>query len=200
MDMRSFFESMYPWERNDGALHLYVVPDEELGDRLVAQQSRLEGIENLPLMPRPWLHFTVNRLAQFDDLGQRELSRLAAALTEELESVPAFELDLGTPQVHDVAVEVVAEKVPGWEALVDAVRKAALDTFGGTMPKSPYAPHVSLAYATGDVSDDLLHQRLAGVEPAGRFRVDSVRLMSVTVRPEVGIFDFVELAGWPLRA
>lgn len=196
--MRSFFDSMTPWERNDGSLHLYVVPDESLGDTLEELQSRLEGIPALPTMPRPWLHFTVNRLAQFDDLGQRELSRLADALTAELESVGAFELELGAPQVHDQAVEVVADPVPGWEALVEAVRRAALGTFGGTLPDAPYAPHLTLAYATGDVDDALVESRLGGAPAVGTFRVSSVHLMSVTVRPEIGIFDFVELANWPL--
>ena len=196
--MRNFFDSMTPWERNDGSLHLYVVPDAALGDRLVEAQSHLQGIPDLPTMPRPWLHFTVNRLAQFDDIGQRELSRLAAALTERLVRVPAFDVELGAPQVQETAVEVVAPPTPGWDLLVKAVRDAALDTFGGTMPDSPHAPHVSLAYATGPVDSEWVAERLAGVGPLGTFRVGTVHLMSVTVRPEMGIFDFVELANWPL--
>lgn len=189
---------MTPWERNDGSLHLYVLPDEVLADRLEQAQSALAGVPDLPPMPRPWLHFTVNRLAQFDDLGQRKLSALASALTDRLAGVEPFDLDLGAPEAGEGAVEVKAEPVPGWESLVGAVRSAALDSFGATLPDSPDAPHVTLAYATGDVDDAVLAERLAGLPALGRFRVAEVHLMSVTVRPEVGIFDFVELANWSL--
>ena len=188
---------MTPWERNDGSLHLYVLPDDDVADRLVEAQTRLEGIEGLPLMPRPWLHFTVQRLAQFDDLGNRELTRLSDALTAELDQVSGFTLDLGGPVVHGVAVEVLAAPSAGWDALVEAVRRGAAN-FGGELLSPPYAPHLSLAYATGDVDDDLLRERLADVEPIGRFDVASLGLMSVTVRPELGTFDFVELVSWSL--
>lgn len=189
---------MTPWERNDGSLHLYALPDDAVADRLSEAQGRLDGLPNLPLMPRPWLHFTVQRLAQFDDIGQAELSRLCAALGRELDDLAPFDLDLGSPQVHEVAVEVLASPSPGWDALVDAVRRAVVDTFGDAMPERPYAPHVSLAYATGEVDDETLRSRLADTPAVGRLRVDSVGLMSVTVRPEVGTFDWVELAGWSL--
>ena len=196
--MQSFFDSMTPWDHNDGSLHVYVLPDDEVADRIEDLQERLAGLPHLPLMPRAWLHFTVNRLAQFDDLSMAELTRLADALTLELAGVGAFDLEVGAPQVHEVAVECVAAAVPGWEALVDAVRRAALGTFGGTIPDRPYAPHVSLGYATGEVSDDELRARLVGAPALGRVRVGRVHLVSVTVRPEIGTFDFVELANWSL--
>jgi len=196
--MQSFFDSMTPWDHNDGSLHVYVLPDEGVADRIEQLQARIDGVPGLPLMPRAWLHFTVNRLAQFDDLSMAELTRLAEALTAELAGVAAFDLAVGAPQVHDVAVECVAEATPGWDALVDGVRRAALATFGGTMPDRPYAPHVTLAYATGDVSDEGLRARLDGAQALGRVHVGKAHLVSVTVRPEVGTFDFVELANWTL--
>lgn len=196
--MQSFFDSMAPWDHNDGSLHVYVLPDEGVADRIEQLQARIDGVPGLPLMPRAWLHFTVNRLAQFDDLSMAELTRLAEALTAELAGVAAFDLEVGAPQVHDVAVECVAEATPGWDALVDGVRRAALATFGGTVPDRPYAPHVTLAYATGDVSDEELRARLDGAPALGRVRVGKAHLVSVTVRPERGTFDFVELANWSL--
>lgn len=196
--MQSFFDSMTPWDHNDGSLHVYVLPDEGVADRIEQLQARIDGVPELPLMPRAWLHFTVNRLAQFDDLSMAELTRLADALTAELAGVAAFDLEAGAPQVHDVAVECVAEATAGWDALVDGVRRAALATFGGTMPDRPYAPHVTLAYATGDVSDEELGARLEAAPELGRVHVGTVHLVSVTVRPELGTFDFVELANWTL--
>lgn len=196
--MKSFFASMTPWDRNDGSLHVYVLPDDDVADRIGDLQARLDGVDHLPPMPRAWLHFTVNRLAQFDDLSMADLTRFGGAMSAELASVPAFELLVGPPRVHDVAVECVAEATPGWDALVDGVRRAALSTFGGTMPDRPYAPHVSLAYATGDVPDDALRARLEGAPELGSLHVTTAHLVSVTVRPELGTFDFIELANWSL--
>lgn len=196
--MESFFDATTIWDRLDGSLHVYVVPDEDVTDRLADLQARLDGVPDLPVMPRAWLHFTVNRLAQYDEIGNREITRLADALTLELAGVPAFDLRVGPPQVHERAVECVGESTPGWEALVDGVRRAALGTFGGTMPDRPYAPHVTLAYATGDVPDREIRARLEGAPEVGTMRVETAHLMSVTMRPELGWFDFVELANWSL--
>lgn len=196
--MQSFFSVMPPWDQEDGSLHVYALPDEEVVDRLMAIQARLTGIAGLPMMPDAWLHATIQRLAQFDDLSMPELTRLADAITAELEGVGPFELSFGVPQVHDTAVECVAEPTADWDALVGAVRRAALTTFGGELPPAPYAPHLTLAYATGPVSDDEVRSRLAGVPAVGPLRVDVAHLLSVTVRPELGWFDFIELANWSL--
>lgn len=196
--MQSFFADMAPWEQPDGSLHLYVLPDDEAADRLEDLQSRLGGMTHLPVVPRALLHFTVSRLAQFDDLSMAELTRLGEAIGVELAGVAAFELEVGAPEVHEVAVECVAESTPGWESLVDGVRRAALATFGATLPERPYAPHVTLAYATGEVSDEAVRARVRGAAPVGRMRVATVHLVSVTVRPELGWFDFIELANWSL--
>lgn len=196
--MRSFFDSMTPWRRNDGSLHVYVVPDQDTTEAILDAQGRLVGIDNLPLMPAPWLHFTVARLPQFDDVGNSSLTRLATALTEHLDGIEPFEMRLGGPVVHEVAVEAMGSPSAGWDRLVEAVRAAAASVTDEELPPPPYAPHVSLAYATGDVDSHEVELRLVGCPELGPFRVSEVRLVSVTVRPEQGTFDWVELASWPL--
>lgn len=195
--MRSFFEQMAPWPQNDGSLHLYALPDDAARERLDDAAALIDGVPNLPLVPDAWRHFTVRRLAQFDNLKQAELSRLAECVTAELEHVGPFTLDVGTPQVHDQAVECVAEAVPGWEALIEAAGRAA-EAFGGEVMAPPYAPHLTLAYATGDVPDADVRRRLADAPAIGSVPIGQVHLVSVTVRPELGWFDWVELANWSL--
>lgn len=192
--MRSFFDYMPPWVRNEGSLHVYALPDDRARDRLAEESLRLDGIVGLPRMPEPWLHLTVSRLSQFDDLSHAELTRLAEALGREVEGLGAFDVALGAPAAGAHTVGCSAPSSPQWEALVSGVRRAASDTFGGELPPPPHAPHASLAYATGDVDDTLVASRLVGAAEIGLVRIDRVHLVSVTVRPELGTFDWIELA------
>ena len=192
--MRSFFDYMQPWVRNEGSLHVYALPDDRARDRLAEESLRLDGIVGLPRMPEPWLHLTVSRLSQFDDLSHAELTRLAEALGREVEGLGAFDVALGAPAAGAHTVGCSAPSSPQWEALVSGVRRAASDTFGGELPPPPHAPHASLAYATGDVDDTLVASRLVGAAEIGLVRIDRVHLVSVTVRPDLGTFDWIELA------
>jgi len=197
--MHSFFDAMAPWPHNDGALHVYALPDDDTADRLEDASFRLEGLWSLPRMPRAWLHLTVTRLAQFDDLGQAELTRLCDAIGASLVGLPAFALELGDAQVAPTAVTCTGAPSTGWDGLVAAVRGAAAAFSDAPLPPAPHAPHVSLAYATGPVDGSAVEARLAGSRPIGIVPVSRVHLVSVTVRPEVGTFDWTELANWDLE-
>lgn len=195
--MQSFFDTMPAWARNDGSLHVYALPDESVADRLESLSERLDGVAGLPRMPRAWLHFTVSRLAQFDDLGQANLTRLATAVGEGLSQQRAFDLRVGAPSVSGGSVGCVGEPSAQWDALVASVRSAAAATFPDSpLPPGPHAPHVSLAYATGDVDAAAVASRLAGAPELGVVPIRGIHVVSVTVRPELGTFDWTELANW----
>ena len=199
--MESFFDIMQPWPRNHGALHLYVLPSGSALERLAAAQALLEGIDGLPLQPEPYLHLTLQRMTQFDeDLTQRDLTRLGDALAESLVGQAAFSVELGRPEVVGTGVTCEGETPPGWSSLSAAVRAGIVAALGEEppLPPPPHGPHVSLSYATGSVSDDEVTARLAAAEPIGQLDVEEVHLVSVTVRPEIGIFDFTNFASWPL--
>ncbi|MBK7820929.1 MAG: hypothetical protein IPJ61_07560 [Tessaracoccus sp.] len=192
--MRSFFDHMTPWLRNEGSLHVYALPDDRVRERLVEASLLIDGVVGLPRMPESWLHMTVSRLAQFDDLPAAELTRLAAALGREVEGIGAFDIDFSAPWVSTDTVGCSGPSVPQWEALVSGVRRAASDSLGGELPAPPRTPHTSLAYAIQDIDDGPVLARLEGAPQVGPMRIDRVHLVSVTVRPEVGTFDWIELA------
>ncbi|AQP46506.1 hypothetical protein BW730_02070 [Tessaracoccus aquimaris] len=195
--MQSFFDGIDGWDRNDGSLHVYALPDEGVADRLESLSERLDGVPGLPRMPRSWLHFTISRLAQYDDLGQANLTRLADAIGARLSTVGPFDLRVGAPRATDKAVDCTAEPSPEWDALVAAVRGAAVEAFPeDELPAGPHAPHVALAYAVGEVPDADLEARLADAPEVGTVPIRGLHLVSVTMRPEVGTFDWTELANW----
>lgn len=197
--MENFFEHMTPWARHDGSLHLYVVPGDADVARFAAAQQLIAGVNSLPPMPPALLHVTVQRLAQFDDqVTQADLSRMGTALSAELSDVASFDLDFGPPRAEASAVVCTADTTKGWEGMRAAVLRALAQALPGDLPEPPHAPHLSLAYATGHVDDAVIAARLEGAEPVGRVRVAQVHLVSVTVRPSNGTFDFTNLANWEL--
>ncbi len=199
--MHSFFATMEPWRRNDGAFHLYALPREADLERFVVAQSLLAGVERLPLMPAPYLHCTVQRLAQFDDeLSQHQLTHLGGALTNALAEVPAFDLDFEAPSIGPSAVTCEAAPSGAWDRLVAAARGGVRDALGEepALPGPPRRPHLSLSYATGNIDDRHVQALIDGASPIGWVRIDELHLVSVTVRPELGIFDFTSLASWDL--
>ncbi|MDO5735711.1 MAG: hypothetical protein Q4P15_04495 [Propionibacteriaceae bacterium] len=197
--MESFFARMEPWRKPEGSLHLYVLPGEDETERFTAAQSTLTDIEHLPLMPEAYLHCTVQRLAQFDDeVSQSQYTRLGEALEAFCSGMPAFDLQFRSPQADDVAVACWAADSPAWDALVSGCRDVVTDTWGVAPPAPPASPHLSLAYAKGAVPHDLVESRVADVTPLGTVHVSRLHLVSVTVRPERGTFDFTSLANWDL--
>lgn len=197
--MENFFERMEPWRTPEGALHLYVLPADDERERFVAAQQSIYGIDHLPLMPEAYLHCTVQRLAQFDDeVSQTDLTALGTAVQNLCSALPAFDLDFGRPVASNVAVACQASHSGGWDRLVAGCRDIVAEAWGITPPAAPASPHLSLAYASGPVPDAVVAERLAEVEPLGTVRVDALHLVSVTVRPERGTFDFTSLANWDL--
>lgn len=199
--MQSYFAQMEPWSHNDGALHLYVLPSEEEVDRVAPTMERWVDVEGLPPMPLPYLHLTLQKLAHFDDeLTQPQLSRLGISLSEVLGAVPAFDVDLAAPRVADTSITCEGASSPAWNDLVTAVRAGVVAALGDepALPAPPHGPHLTLSYATAEVDDAVVEARLDGVAVPQTVRVDTVHLVSVTVRPERGIFDFTHLASWDL--
>ncbi|RMB62327.1 2'-5' RNA ligase family protein [Tessaracoccus antarcticus] len=198
--MESFFARMEPWRKPEGALHLYVLPGDDTIDRFAAAQRSIDGVEHLPLMPEAYLHCTLQRLAEFDDeVAQQDFTRLGDCLGAALSGLPSFDLTFGGPRAGEVAVEVSAASSPEWDGLVTSSRRAIVEAWGHEPPAPPAAPHLSLAYATGSVGHEKVASLLADVEPIGAMRVGAVHLVSVTVRPERGTFDFTSLANWDLQ-
>ncbi len=197
--MENFFASMEPWRKPEGALHLYALPSDDEAEQFEHARAAITGVQNLPLMPVPYLHCTVQRLSQFDDeVTQVDLTRLGDVLSTACSVLPAFDLHLGQVSAGRQAVVCAADPSQDWDALVAACRTSATQAWGGEPPRPPAGPHMSLAYATGPVSHDLIAERLAGLDPLGTIRVDRLHLVSVTVRPERGTFDFTSLANWDL--
>lgn len=197
--MKSFFESMKPWRKPEGSLHLYLLPKEEDKERFMEVQDLLRGIEHLPLMPAAYLHCTVARLAQFDeDVTQAEYTSLGDDLEELCSGLSPVTLQFHAPLSDDLTVACLAAPSWEWKNLARGCQKTVAESWGMDTFPPPATPHVSLAYAMGSVDEALVAARLAESQPLGAMSLSTLHLVSVTVRPQRGTFDFTELANWDL--
>jgi hypothetical protein len=86
-----------------------------------------------------------------DEVDERDVAAIVDAARGRLASVPAFEVQFGTPAVTPEAVETFAEPTEP----VAAVRSAIRAAIGDVLPDVPesadgFRPHVSVAYSSSD--------------------------------------------------
>lgn len=139
--MHNFFSEVAGWPRLEGALHLYALPNAEFAERAAEASSRLAGIANLPLMPSAYFHFTLQRLAQFDDLlSAAQLSDLGERLNQVADTTSSFVLDFG--QLESTSNSVVSWARPNetWDRLLVAIRDALSAVSSDPLPIGPPGP------------------------------------------------------------
>jgi hypothetical protein len=202
--MRSFFASN-TWPRSSGRLHVYAFANAPVGELAAAYHRVLtaNGVTGLPAQPAAFLHVTIEQVQRYvDDLTPAELAALSAALGKHIAAVPAFDLTVGPALVTSRGILLDAVPDEPWSHLRQAVRAAAVETFGddAVRPMShPGAPHCTIAYATGpgavDPEDILLQAR------PGRavLPVTEVHLVAVTQDPAAAAYSWPDpLATFPL--
>lgn len=189
--MKSFFDSM-TWPRSAGRLHVYAFANPAVA-RMADAYHEVIDRPGLPRQPDEFLHVTIEQIQRYaDDLPAEQIAALVAALAKHIAAVPAFDLTIGPALLTYSAVGFDAVPDEPWAQLRQAVRTAAVETFGddGVKPMhGPGAPHITLAYATREVEFDSL--TLLKVR-AGRatLPVNEVHLVAVTQNPATGVYSW----------
>lgn len=152
-----------------------------LGERIGAA---LAGCTAVDVVPAQHLHLTLRELGYLHDLTADEIDRAAEAAHAQLAEVPAFELELASPDSLHSAVVVKAQPsqpiqqlracLPGREPRPGSVAYGA--------SPAVLLPHVSVAYVNRDCSEPEVMNRVPREVPPVRVRVDRVALVAVTRR------------------
>jgi 2'-5' RNA ligase len=144
--------------------HLTFEHATQLHDLVDAYQHRLAALPNLDLIPREWLHLTMQGVGFVDETPDDDLHRLVDAAQHRLANVVAPQLTFQDPLIRPEAVVLPAEPADSVIAIRDAIRAAFTDASLGDAPeqRDGYLPHVSVAYINHDGSTAPI---LAALEP-----------------------------------
>jgi 2'-5' RNA ligase superfamily len=130
------------------AWHVTVADLPPLADHVAAYQTALRPFRFLDLIPRPWLHVTVQGIDHTSAVSDTQLGAVTAAVAEQLAAVPAPALTFDRPTLHREAVVIPPTDPQPLRAIRQAIRDGIEATYGPPegAPMSSYRPHVSAAY------------------------------------------------------
>ncbi|MDT0165262.1 2'-5' RNA ligase family protein [Actinotalea sp. AC32] len=163
--------------------HVTLEGQDRLHARVAELQSALAGLPALAPVPRRWLHVTVAGLGDVGDVPAQVRDDVVVAVRRRAAAVPAFRADVLGPVVGREAVVLPLRPLDRFDAVRDAVRAGIADAWGRSRVVGPdrgFAPHLSVAYASGEADAAPVRAALDGV-PASRepLVVDRVQLIEL---------------------
>jgi 2'-5' RNA ligase len=119
-----------------------------LASHVLAFQEALRGFEFLDLIPREWMHITVQGVGHTRDVPEAARDAVVEAVAVRTSVLPAPTLTFARPVLHAEAV-VIPPTDPGpLSSIREAIRAGIADAYGppeGALT-SQFRPHVSAAY------------------------------------------------------
>ena len=145
------------WTETTRYLTWHLVPDDCAELRVAAEeyQRALSGQPGLDIVPRQWLHLTVQGVGFVDEVTPAERAAVVEAGRRRLADVPVIELRFGPAEVADEGVLLAGSPAGPVVELRARLRAAISDALGAERvpgeDDEQLWPHVSLAYANAAV-------------------------------------------------
>ena len=141
--------------------------------KLVAQyQAALRDFPGLDLIPKRWLHLTMQGIGFVDELNDDAVTVLAATIRQRLAEVPPPVVTFHRPVIRPEAVYLPAEPAAPVAAVRTAVRTAINAVLGPDLAElaaktvQTYRPHVSIAYSNTEQAAEPVARALSSVDAA----------------------------------
>jgi hypothetical protein len=162
--------------------HLTFDGQPDLHQLVDAYQDRLAVIAGLDLIPREWLHLTIQGIDHTDEVSPAEVERITTATTARLRDIEPIHLTFHRAVVFQEAVVSPAVPAAPLDALKEALRNGIADAGAAHRldddPATGFRPHVSVAYNTQDrASDEIIHAVDRVDHPPVAVSVGSVQLI-----------------------
>jgi 2'-5' RNA ligase len=148
--------------------HLTFEHQPQLHALVDAYQHQLADLPGLDLIPREWLHLTMQGIGFVDEVDDDQVDQLVHAAQRRLAALPAAEVTFHRPLLRPEAIVLPASPPEPGLAIRDAIRDAFTDTDLGDAPeeRDGFLPHVSLAYVNQDGPAEPITAALAKVTAA----------------------------------
>lgn len=168
---------IYTWHITfDGAEELH---------RLAADyQRQLAPLPELNLVPREWLHLTVQGVGYTDEVALDRLQAVTDAVTADVGKFGAFDATFTRPVVVEEAIVLPPEPTESFQKLLAVIRSAMASVLGeNQVPIGPeqthgFRPHVSIAYSAGDHDAEPYRAALGAIAPEpATVRIGSLSLI-----------------------
>ena len=132
--------------------HLTFEHQPQLHELVDAYQHELADLPQLDLIPRQWLHLTMQGVGFVDQVDQHQLDQLVHAARARLAALRAPEITFDRPLLRPEAILLPATPADSVIAIRDAIRSAFPDAGLGDAPepRDGFLPHVSVAYVNQD--------------------------------------------------
>ncbi|WP_427889279.1 2'-5' RNA ligase family protein [Kribbella sp. GL6] len=131
------------------AWHVNTFADPAPLHRLASQyQEELAAVPGLDLIPREWLHLTMQGVGFVEDVPVERVDAVLAAARVRLGTLEPVTVRFQRPVVHSEAILLPADPAEPLRTIRYAVRDAITEAVGAVRDEPDgYTPHISLAYS-----------------------------------------------------
>lgn len=159
----------------------------------------------LGVQPDEGLHATIVRLPPMvRDLNDEGIALMRTHATGAGRAFGPITIRFGAPHITADSLHVSAAGDQRWDGLIALIREAGAQIPGvdGNMYPPPWAPHMTIAYATAAGDDEQIRQSLAATPDAtaelGPLTFTSIAWCAAHQNRDVGTYTFEVLFGTPL--
>lgn len=129
--------------------HFTFEGQDELQDLVSLHQDALKQFQNLDLIPRMWLHLTVQGLGFVDEISAETVKSIRTAVDLRLEVLGPIEVTFHKPVVRPEAIALAPSPLQPFLDVKDAIQKGIADVLRRDEvheSAEEFQPHVSIAY------------------------------------------------------
>jgi 2'-5' RNA ligase len=129
--------------------HLTFADQDDLQALVTAYQAEMAQVPGLDLIPREWLHLTMQGVGFTDKVSDQDIRAIADAARRRLAPLPAARFTFERAVVRPEAVALPPEPADAVQTIRSTIREAIADVWGADrVPESAegFQPHVSMAY------------------------------------------------------
>ena len=168
---------------------------------LVAQlQDGLAGVEGLDLIPRRWLHLTMQGLGFTDEVSDEDVDVITRAATKRLATVSAFDLTLGPIEADDEATGLLVRPWSAVSAVRDGIRQAVADVWNEVPERPEFHPHVSIAYSNADVPTGPIREHVAPLRDLDPVTIPIAAAQLIRLNRDNQMYEWEVVSDVPLDA